>query len=142
MDDSNLPDFTPVPVCARRDGWTAERQRAFIRLLSEGLRPGRAAAEVGMSRQTAYALRERPGAESFAAAWNAAIEAARRRRAASRPPTDWERGVEGLPRPVRYHGHVTVVDRRYDMAAFRRLLMRTDRFLEKHDAEEAGFYSP
>jgi hypothetical protein len=142
MDDSNLPVFTPVPVRARRDGWTAERQRAFIRLLYEGLRPGRAAAEVGMSRQTAYALRERPDAASFAHAWDAAADAARRWRAASRPPMDWERGVEGLPIPVRYHGRITVIDRRYDMAAFRRLLMRTDRFLEKHDSEEGGFYSP
>jgi len=142
MDDSDLPHFTPVPLRSRRDGWTAERQRAFIALLGEGLRPGPAAARVGMSRQTAYGLRARPGAESFAGAWDAAIGRARRRRAGCRKPTDWERGVEGLPRPVIYRGRVVAIDRRPDMPAFRRVLAAADRFLERTAARRGDFSSP
>lgn len=66
--------FTPVPVRARRDGWTAERQRAFIRALRRIASATTAARSVGMSRRSAYRLRERPGAESFAAAWDEAVE--------------------------------------------------------------------
>ncbi len=142
MDDSDLLHFTPVALRSRRDGWTAARQRAFIALLSEGLRPGPAAARVGMSRQTAYSLRGRPGAASFASAWDAAVAMAGRRRAALRKPTDWERGVEGLPHAIRYRGRVVAIDRRCDMTAFRRVLARADRFLEKHDGQEGGFSSP
>jgi hypothetical protein len=65
--------FKPVPLRGRRDGWSAERQRAFIAFLAQGFRTGQAARMVGMSRQTAYSLRDREGAESFAAAWDAAV---------------------------------------------------------------------
>jgi len=141
MDDSDAPVFTPVPLRSRRDGWTAERQRAFIALLSKGCRPGRAAERVGRSRQTAYALRGRRGAESFAAAWDAAVSAARRRRIALREPSVWERAVEGVPCPIRYRGRIVAIERRYDMKAFRRLLARADRFLEKHEAAEGDYSS-
>ena len=73
MDDSHLLDFTPVPLRARDDGWTEQRQRAFIL----GLRLTRSVSEaadlLGMSRETAYRLRSRRGAESFAAAWDNAL---------------------------------------------------------------------
>jgi hypothetical protein len=75
-----LPDFLrfdPVPLKARHDGWTPELQLRFIVALARGARPGEAAAIVGMSRQGAYELRRRPGGESFAAAWDAALRFAR-----------------------------------------------------------------
>lgn len=131
MNDSDLLAFTPVPLRARADGWTGERQRAFIDYVRKGLRPGAAARLVGMSRQTAYALRGRPGAESFAAAWDRAVTAAIRRRAAHRRSADWTRAVEGVRRPVRYRGRVVATDVRCDDAALLRLLRRADRFLEK-----------
>lgn len=68
-----LPAFDPVPLRARRDGWTAERQREFIRVLHAKRSIGAACLAVGMSRKSAYQLRERPGAEGFAAAWDAAF---------------------------------------------------------------------
>jgi hypothetical protein len=64
--------FAPVPVRARRDGWTAERQKWFILRLALGGCVSVAARGVGMARKSAYRLRERPGAESFAAAWDRA----------------------------------------------------------------------
>ena len=78
MTDSARPrrtiaDFDPVPLRVRTDGWTPERQREFIRLLHVRRNVGKAAQAVGMSRRSAYRLRERPGAESFAAAWDSAF---------------------------------------------------------------------
>ena len=65
--------FTPVPLKARHDGWTPARQRHFIDRLAATKSVARACREVGMSSVTAYALRRRPGAESFAAAWDEAL---------------------------------------------------------------------
>jgi hypothetical protein len=131
MAESRLLDFSPVPVRARHDGWTPERQRAFIAALAKGYRAGRAAARVGMSRKSAYALRSRAGGEWFAAAWDAAVAIARRRRIEARMPDDFARGVEGVLRPIRHRGRILAWDRRFDDAALIRLLRRTDRLLEK-----------
>lgn len=67
------PDFEPVPLRARVDGWTPERQRAFVEHLAETLCPETAAALVGMSAEGARRLRRRPGAEGFNAACDAAL---------------------------------------------------------------------
>jgi hypothetical protein len=71
--------FTPVPLRVRCDGWSPALQLRFVRLLADGMKPGAAARAVGKNRQNAYALRKRPGAESFAAAWDSAIAFAARR---------------------------------------------------------------
>ncbi|MBL8649207.1 MAG: hypothetical protein JNL35_02245 [Sphingopyxis sp.] len=66
--------FTPVPAQRKRaDGWTPEIQTCFIRALEAMGSVGRGAKAVGMDRRSAYRLRERPGAESFAAAWDRAL---------------------------------------------------------------------
>jgi hypothetical protein len=68
------PTFTPVPLARNRhDGWTPERQKQFLIALSVLGTVNAAARAVGMSRISAYKLREREGAESFAAAWDQAI---------------------------------------------------------------------
>ena len=58
-------DFTPVPLRARRDGWTPERQFAYVLALAELGHGGRAAQAVGMTEQSAGRLRRRPGASAF-----------------------------------------------------------------------------
>jgi hypothetical protein len=83
-----------------------------------------------MSRKSAYALRARPGAEPFAAAWDAARTIARRRRYEARPPDEWQRGVEGVLHPVPYRGRIAAWERRYDNAALIRLLGRTQHLLD------------
>jgi hypothetical protein len=70
----NLPAFTPVPRKYRHDGWTPERQRAFIGALADTGSVSRAARYVNMSPEGAYYLRRRPGAESFRRAWEAALD--------------------------------------------------------------------
>jgi molybdenum-dependent DNA-binding transcriptional regulator ModE len=52
--------FDPVPVRARRDGWTVERQYAFIEALAETGMVEEACRRVGMSRTSADNLRSRP----------------------------------------------------------------------------------
>jgi hypothetical protein len=69
----HVPLFHPVPVGTRRDGWTLERQADFIGHLAEKRSVLAAARAVSMSRESAYRLRRRPGAASFAAAWDAAL---------------------------------------------------------------------
>ncbi|HEU0099071.1 MAG TPA: LysR family transcriptional regulator [Allosphingosinicella sp.] len=65
-------DFEPVPVRARRDGWTPRLQRRFLIGIARGLSPARAAARLGKARQSAHALRRHPGGLSFAQAWDCA----------------------------------------------------------------------
>ena len=73
-DPDDLLAFTPVPMLRRRaNGWTAERQRRFVMALEVMGAVGPAARAVGMGRASAYRLREREGAESFAEAWDIAI---------------------------------------------------------------------
>lgn len=66
--DTPLPNaltFDPAPTARRRrDGWTPERQRAFIAALAQLGLAGAAAREVGMSRKSAYALLKRAGPQS------------------------------------------------------------------------------
>ncbi|HEY0598094.1 hypothetical protein [Sphingopyxis sp.] len=69
-----------VPVSGQRnraDGWTADAQANFIRALEAMGSVGQAAKAVGMGRRSAYRLRERPGAASFADAWDRAISMGR-----------------------------------------------------------------
>ncbi|MEW4449236.1 hypothetical protein [Qipengyuania sp. JC766] len=68
-----LPCFHPVPVKARADGWTHQRQAAFIGYLAQTGCVATAARLVCMGRESAYRLRRRPGAAGFAAAWDAAL---------------------------------------------------------------------
>lgn len=64
--------FAPVPVKPRRDGWSPARQMGFIQRLALCGDVAAAARGVGMSRESAWRLRARPGAEGFAAAWDEA----------------------------------------------------------------------
>lgn len=80
------PDFDPVALRARRDGWTPERQRLFIRILCETGSVGRACRAAGRTRASVYRLDARPDAESFRRAWDAAAAAARAARVTLPPP--------------------------------------------------------
>lgn len=84
MAEFDFLDFTPVPVRPRHDGWSPAVQFEFIVALAGGASVDGAARAVGQSRTTAYALRKRAGAASFAAAWESALAYARRERIARR----------------------------------------------------------
>jgi hypothetical protein len=88
---TSAPGFTPVPRRARRDGWTDARQQVFIAELARTGCVRKAALAAGMSRESAYRLRRRAGAESFAAAWDSILAA--RPRGTSSPALVWHRLV-------------------------------------------------
>lgn len=87
-----IPAFAPVPGRARRDGWTVERQRAFIASLARTGCVGRAARAAGMSRESAYRLKQREGAWSFTAAWDSILTV--RPRGTTHPALVWHRLVK------------------------------------------------
>lgn len=92
-----LPDFTPVPRRNNRhDGWTPERQRAFIEALADTGSVSRAARMVNMAQANCYTLRRAPGAESFRAAWEAALDFGVQRL----KDIAFERAIEGELIPV------------------------------------------
>ncbi|WP_332708439.1 hypothetical protein [Sphingomonas sp. PB4P5] len=95
-----LPDFKPVPRKYRYDGWTAERQRAFVEALADTGSVKAAAHRINMSYEGAYHLRRQPGAEGFRAAWEAALDYGIQCLA----DIAIERAVEGVAVPVFYKG--------------------------------------
>ena len=68
-----LPEFEAAPTRKCHAGWAAERQRKFIEHLALTGHVGEACALVGVSSSSVYRLRAKPGAESFARAWDAAL---------------------------------------------------------------------
>jgi hypothetical protein len=106
-----LPDFFPVPrKCARHDGWTPERQRAFIAALADTGAVSRAAAMVNMSSEGAYFLRRQPGADGFRRAWEAALDYG----VARMKDIAFERAVEGYLVPCFAGGKLLGWRRKYN----------------------------
>jgi hypothetical protein len=107
-DRRQVPAFTPVPLRYRADGWTPERQAVFLGVLVETLCVAAAARAVGMTREGAYRLREKPGAESFAAAWDRVLAMPRESRMSTHDIL-WHRVEYGKVRPIMRHGRCVEV---------------------------------
>lgn len=118
--------FRPVPVRPQRNGWTPDLQRGFILALARGAGPDEAARSLGRTRQSVYRLRGRPGAVSFAAAWDRAQEFARRARAAGQGRVLGPGGMETLLVPRYYRGRLIGFTRREDVAGLIRALGQLD----------------
>lgn len=125
-----IPPFYPVPTRTRRDGWTVQRQTDFLGMLAETGSVMGACEAVGMSRKSAYALRSRAGAESFAAAWDAALGAPLRK---ATPPALHFLAYEGLVRVVMFRGRYRASWARPDNSALLRLVRRLDRAAPEDD---------
>jgi hypothetical protein len=119
--------FRPVPVRARGDGWSPVLQVRFVLNLARGMGPSEAVRDLGRSRQSAYALRRKPGGEGFAAAWDSAMEFAREARAAPRPLGSLEGGLETILVPRYYRGRLVGFVQREDIGNARRRLAALDR---------------
>lgn len=121
MSSADPPAFTPVPRQARR-GFTADAQRRFIAALAATGSVATAAREIGMSRQAAYLLRAAPGADEFAAAWDAAIT----RGIAALKAVAFDRAIHGEPATV-FHGGVAIGEtRQFNNQLLMRLLTHYD----------------
>lgn len=127
-----LLQFTPVPSRARHDGWSADDQRQFIARLARGHSVDEAAKALGHSRQSAYALRRKAGAEEFAAAWVNAQALGRHVWEARRcsPGSDLAYAFETLLVPRFYRGRLVGFVQRQDNAAALRTLAELDRQIE------------
>ena len=91
----------------RRDGWTVARQVKFIVALNATGSVKRAAAAAGMSRESAYRLRERPGHEDFARTWDLAVagKGHTSQSESHAPSSEGHKGHASFPAPPSREGH-------------------------------------
>jgi len=121
-----VPAFYPVPLRVTRTGWTMRRQADFLGHLAETGSVPAACARVGMSRNSAYKLLKKPAAESFAAAWDAALGLTVRRVTID----DLQfLAHHGLVKPLFRGGMYIRSTRKPDNSALLRLLSRYDRLI-------------
>ena len=115
----NLPTRRP-----RHDGWTVERQEAFLKALAACGCVTHAARAVGLSRESAYQLYNRPSAAGFRRGWDAALDCSLR----LVEDEAWSRAINGVARPIFYQGEQVGEYRHYD----ERLTMFLLRFRRPH----------
>ncbi|MEQ5786301.1 hypothetical protein J3454_00180 [Erythrobacter sp. NFXS35] len=109
--DDPLLDFMPVPhVQPRSNTITPDIQRAFIAQLAATGIVTQAARHVGKSMEALYKLRQRPGAEGFRAAWDAAID----RGVARLEDSALARAIQGEERLILHGGEVVAAERRHN----------------------------
>jgi hypothetical protein len=105
-----LIPFTPVPVRPRHDGWTVERQIAFVEKLADCGSITAACKHVGMSRESVRKLRRRPWGRSFRDACDAALDCGY----ADLEEAAKERAIKGIARPIFYKGEQVGEWRHFD----------------------------
>lgn len=133
--DDPLLGFTPyLHRAPRRNSITPERQREFIACLAATGIVTQAARHIGASLEALYRLRNQPGAEHFARAWEQAID----RGIARLEDCALERAIMGEERPIVRGGEVVGTWRRHDTALLLFLLRqrRTHRYRYAHDRRE------
>ena len=102
---------TPATLPAiRHDGWTPARQATFLNELAASHCVATSARSVGMSRQSAYALRARLKGEPFDRAWTAALLC----RLDALAEAALDRALHGVEVPHYYKGELVGTSRRYD----------------------------
>lgn len=127
--DDPLLDFEPfIHAAPRANSITPQVQRRFVAELRACGVVKQAARKVGKSLEALYKLRERPGAEGFAAAW----DAARERFGARLHDFASARVMEGDERPIVSQGRILGWHTVYDYP--------TIRFMLRHNLPER--YSP
>ena len=127
--------FTPVPrLRARRRGWSEGRQRGFIFALSRCGSVARAARAVGMSPRSAYLLLEAPEADSFAEAWDQAIDEGIERVRADA----LQRALGGVFVPIFRRGKLVRVEHRQSDALAIALLNGQDKAIDDYRRNAAS----
>lgn len=127
-------DFTPVPRDprgARSDGWTPQRQREFIEMLAATGSVTAACRGVGLRSTGVYGLRHRKGAESFRAAWDAAVE----RGTSQVRDILTDHSINGVPESVWWAGKQVGERRKFNHNTMRWILERGERGRGKAESE-------
>ncbi len=134
---SSLPTRAPkhplVPVTPRHDGWTPQRQRAFLEVLADTGSVTAAAQAVGLSPSSAYRLRRRADARAFDAAWDAALE----RALALLVPAAIDRALNGTVRQRWYHGEIIAEERVHSDRLLMYMMDKGRQMLGHHRARDA-----
>ena len=121
IDPDDLPEelaFTPVEQRTKRwTGITAQKQRMFIAHLAATGAVSMAAKVAGHSTSAFYQLRKRDDANSFAAAWDRAVEAGARRVA----DLLMEYAIYGVPETISKEGRVILERRRPNVRAMQHI---------------------
>ncbi|MCM8729578.1 hypothetical protein ACFO8O_01160 [Hephaestia sp. GCM10023244] len=131
-----ITHITATPAASDRtrcDGWTPDRQRAFLEAIAEGHNVDAAARIVGMTRQSAYALRHRAAGAAFAVGWSAATMIAREHIA----DTLLTRAIDGQVDTYTRADGTEITRHRYDNRLATTLLARLDRMVETAPEPEA-----
>ena len=110
-------------------------QRHFILLLARGASVGEAVRRLGRSRQTAYALRDRPGAEGFAAAWDEAVAFAAQAGSLGAQVPRLDYGLETILVPRFYRGRLIGFVQREDHQRAMRTFAMLDRVARAIDLQ-------
>lgn len=143
------PFFTPVKLRVRKDGWSAKRQCVFLAHLYITGSVSAAAEAVGKSRESAYRLKSRAGAESFASAWDRVLAGPSepgQHRPRHREIADWRKVTleqlewrieTGFWRPVIHRGKLHAIVVKPDNSALFRLLRRLDDKADKAGGSRA-----
>jgi hypothetical protein len=120
-------EFTPVPRGTKRwNGLTELKQRTFIQLLADSGSVTMAAKAIGTSSSAMYNLRRSEGAESFAAAWEVAVDIGARRVL----DTLMEHAIHGTPETIIQDGEVVAERRKYNHRAM--MWIVSQRFPEQY----------
>jgi hypothetical protein len=110
-DEKSEPTALPTPAHPERHNqWTPERMSGFLRELAACQNVSQAARSVGMSRQSAYKLRDRLADKAFALAWEVALESGLQQLAHAL----MDRALNGEEVAVFYQGEQVGAQRRYD----------------------------
>lgn len=104
---------TAAPAPSRtpnHNQWTQTKMAAFLRALAASQSVAGAARSVGMSRQSAYRLKNRLAATPFALGWEVALEAG----FAQLAHAMMDRAINGVEVPHYYQGELVGTSRAYD----------------------------
>jgi hypothetical protein len=128
-----VPAFYPVPIRPNNNAFLPRLQAHFLGFLAESGSVSFACAMVQMSRQSAYRLRTKRGAESFCAAWDAALGKPIRRVTVDDLEFLAYRGLIRLTfRAGKYRGYKQVPSN----TALLKLVARYDRVLDRVEARK------
>lgn len=105
-----LGEVVAQPRPERHNQWTRAKMVAFLRELAATQSVAAAARAVGMSRTSAYNLRNRLAGQPFALGWEVALECGMHALAHA----VMDRAVNGEEVPLYYHGELVGTTRRYD----------------------------
>jgi hypothetical protein len=120
MENPDDEPFIPIELRPRHDGFTPDRQVAFLDALAESGCVEDACRSTGVSRSGAYAFRNRYEARRFRCAWDAALDVGIQRLR----DCAVSRAINGVARPIFFQGK-QVGERRYYDERLTQFLLRT-----------------